>query len=121
MSFLLIERSSDALVWQAIVPLEGVEYLFSFYWSTRESILYLSIYNQNEEPLALWMALLVNVAPLRRFRSSPLIPPGVLIVSDTTGQGREIAAPEEFGERVILGYITSDDPALEGVALVGRA
>ncbi len=120
MSFLLIPRSSDALAWRAIIPLEGTEYLFQFYWSTRESIWYLSIYNQNEEPIALWMAILVNVAPLRRFRASPAIPPGVLIVADTSGTGADMTAPEEFGERVILGYITSDDTALEGVSLIGR-
>lgn len=120
MSVLLIGRYSDALAWDATIPLEGVEYLFSFYWSTRASKWYLSIYNQSEQPLALWMALNVNVAPLRRFRAQDNIPPGVLVVSDTTGQGREIESPEELGARVILGYITSDDPLIAGVSLVGR-
>ena len=120
MSFLVIERYSDALAWEVLVPLEGVEYLLSYYWSTRETKWYLSIYNQDGDPLALWMALNVSVMPLRRFRAQDNIPPGVLVVVDTTLQGQEMTAPEELGERVILGYITSDDPFIAGQSLVGR-
>lgn len=120
MSLLSIERSSTALAWQATVPLEGVEYVLSFYWSTRESIWYLSLYDQSQNPIALWMALNVDVAPLRRFRAQTNIPPGVLLVVDTTGTGTEIQSPEELGDRVLLMYITSDDPLLAGISLVGR-
>ena len=120
MAVLVIDRYSDALSWQATIPLEGVEYVFRFYWSTRESKWYLSLYNQDNALLAGWMALLVNAAPLRRFRAQTNIPPGVLIVSDTTGAGLDMTEPTDLGARVILGYITSDDPLLEGVSLIGR-
>ncbi len=121
MAFQIIPRFSDALAWQMTMPLEGVEYLMRFYWSTRESIWYLSIYNQDLTPIALWMALLVNTAPLRRFRAQTDIPPGVLVVADTTGQADDMTEPTQFGERVILGYVTSDDPSIAGVSLIGRA
>ena len=71
--------------------------------------------------IALWMALNVSVALLRRFRANTNIPPGVFLVVDTTLQGKEILVPTDFGERVILTYITSDDPSLAGVSLIGRA
>lgn len=111
----------NSLSWDAIYPLEGVEYLLRFYWSTRNTKWYMSMFNQNNEPIALWMALNVDVAPLRRFRANTNIPPGIFVVVDTTGKGEEITAPEEFGARVILTYITSDDPTLAGVSLIGRA
>lgn len=119
MSILLIDRFSDSLAWRATVPLEGVEYIFDYYWSERETKWYLSLYNQDNDLLAGWMALNVGVMPLRRFRAQSNIPPGVLLVVDTTEQDAEMTAPEELGERVILSYITSDDPVLDGVSLVG--
>jgi hypothetical protein len=122
MAFFTIDPpAGGSLSWDAIYPLEGVEYLLRFYWSTRNSKWYMSIFNQNNDPLALWMALNVNVAPLRRFRAQTNIPPGVFIVVDTTLQGKEILAPEDFGARVILAYVTSDDPLIAGVSLIGRA
>lgn len=120
MSLQIINRYSNALAWRATIPIEGVEYVFDFYWSTRETKWYLSLYNQDNTPLALWMALNVSTAPLRRFRSQDNIPPGMLLVCDTTGQGEEMTAPEDLGERVILGYITSDDPLIAGRSLLGE-
>lgn len=119
MSFLVIPRYSDALAWRATIPLEGKEYVFDFYWSERETKWYLSLYNQNDDLLAGWMALNVSVAPLRRFRAQDNIPPGLLLVADTTGEDREITEPDELGARVILGYITSDDPLIAGQSLLG--
>lgn len=119
MSILVIPRFSDALAWRATVPLEGVEYIFDYYWSERETKWYLALYNQDNDLLAGWMALNVTTAPLRRFRAQSNIPPGVLLVVDTTGQDEEMTAPEELGARVILSYITSDDPLIAGQSLVG--
>ncbi len=119
MSILLIDRYSDALAWRATVPLEGVEYVLDYYWSTRETKWYLAIYNQDNTLLAGWMALNVGVRPLRRFRAQSNIPPGMMIVVDTTGQDLEIQSPDELGARVVLAYITSDDAVLQGVSLVG--
>ncbi len=119
--FTIDPPAGGSLSWDAIYPLEGVEYLLRFYWSTRNSKWYMSIFNQNNEPIALWMALNVSVALLRRSRANTNIPPGVFLVVDTTLQGKEILVPTDFGERVILTYITSDDPSLAGVSLIGRA
>lgn len=119
MSLLVIPRFSDALAWKSTVTLEGIEYVFDFYWSTRASIWYLSLYNQSGDALAEWMALNVGVAPLRRFRAQTNIPPGVLLVTDTTGTGAPITASMDLGDRVILGYITSDDPLIAGRSLLG--
>jgi hypothetical protein len=119
MSALIIDRYSDALAWDAIVPLEGVEYLLSFFWSDRESRWYLSIYNQDNDPLALWMCLNVGAFPLRRFRAQANIPPGAFVVIDTSGEDAETSAPEDFGSRVLLAYITSDDERIAGRSIVG--
>ena len=119
--YLAIDTDTPDLEYDEIVTLEGVEYLFSFYWSARESRWYLSLYDQDENPLALWIAIVISTtAPgglrnlLRRF-VDPRLPAGLLYCYDASGQDTDIVLSSDLGERVPLIYITSDDPDLVGI------
>lgn len=120
MASLLIDTSSATTfkAFSEIVPIEGTEYLFQFYWSDREQAWYLSIANQDETPLASWIRLVANSNLLRRFRSLGTVPPGYLMAWDSSGQDQEIAVQADLGSRVLLAYVTSDDPILQGANLL---
>ena len=106
-----VDPDTTALYYDQIVPLEGIEYLFTFLWSDRESCWYLSIGDQDGNPIAYGIRLVVNWPLLRRFTDSRL-PPGLLVATDTSLQGADIAASSDLGSRVLLMYMTSDDPNL---------
>lgn len=120
MASLLIDTSAAATIksFSEIVPIEGTEYLLQFYWSDREQAWYLSIANQDETPLASWIRLVADSNLLRRFRSFGTVPPGYLMAWDSSGQSQEIATQADLGNRVLLTYITSDDPILQGANLL---
>jgi hypothetical protein len=105
----LIDTATDSTYWDQSVTLEGIEYLFEFFWSDRETCYYLNIYDQDENPIALLIRLVIDWRILRRF-SDPRLPPGILALSDTSGAGADIGARSDLGARVILFYVTSDDP-----------
>lgn len=111
MSHLVIDNDTTDLYYDQTVGLEGLEYLMRFTWMNRTSQWLLDIYDQDENPLASGIALVVGWSLLRRFKDSRL-PPGVLMCVDVTGQNNEISVPGDLGDRVLLMYITSDDPTL---------
>jgi len=98
---------------EEILQLEGVEYLFRFYWLDRSSVWVLNIYDQDENELALGLRLVVNVSLFGRFQDTRL-PPGMLLCSDLSGADEDPRVITDLGTRVILAYITSDDPVLSG-------
>lgn len=114
--YLLIKNSPKALYYDEVVTLEGVEYLFEFLWSAREACWYMNLYDQDQHPIALLIRLVINWRLLRRF-TDPRLPPGLLFCVDLTGNGQDIAASGDFGTRVVLVYITSDDPDFATSAL----
>jgi hypothetical protein len=85
-----------------IVEIEGREYVLRFDWSDRESIWYLSIYDQDENPLALSLRLVVGRSLLEGKTDSRL-PPGRMAAIDLSGTGAE-AGVDELGTRVVLAY-----------------
>jgi hypothetical protein len=93
-----------------LTQLDGVQYLFNFWWSDREAAWYLGLYDQNENGLAVGLRLNVTWNLLRRFRD-PRLPPGVLMCVDMTGTNTDMSAPAELGQRVQLVYFTSDEVA----------
>lgn len=110
---IVFDNDTDALYYDQLVQLEGTEYLCQFLWADRESAWYLNIYDNNANPIALCIKLVVNSPLLRRFHTSASIPPGTLFLADMTGQGREIQTSDELGARCQLIYITSDDTDLQ--------
>lgn len=110
---LLIDTSlaASSLYFNQLTQLEGVEYLLQFAWSAREEAWYLTIADQDGNPLAQSLKLVLNVRLLRRFTSAAL-PPGVLFLADFTGTGLDMTQPTDLGVGYQLAYVTSDDPLL---------
>jgi hypothetical protein len=118
MSFIAIPLDTSGLLYyDELVPIEGVEYLFEFYWNARDTLLYLSLYDQDQNPIASGIPLVVNWNLLRRFRGLPNVPPGLLMAVDSSGNNLDAAAVTDYGNRIQLIYATSDDPALVGINL----
>lgn len=107
--------SGGSLFYNQLTQLDGLEYLLEFIWSARETCWYLNIYDQNSNPIALFIRLVVTSSLLTRF-VDPVTPPGVLFCLDTSGTNTEIATPDDLGARVLLIYVTADDPLVTGVA-----
>ena len=115
MSTLVIDTGVSATSedFRQLTQLEGVEYLLRFQWMSREGAWYLGIYDQDENPLATWIKVVVQWDLLRRRRvREPRLPQGLLTAIDTSGQMLDPQTADELGQRVRLRYVTTDDPAL---------
>lgn len=91
-----------------LTQLEGIEYLHRFIWLPRPAAWYLSLLDQDENPIAVGRRLNIGVSLFRHF-IDPRLPPGVLAVGDLSQQGQEIVLPTDLGTRVPLFYWTSDE------------
>lgn len=109
--------AADSRYWDQLTQLDGREYLLRFFWSERESCWYLSVYDQDEHPLALGVKLVVGWPILKRFIDARL-PPGLLMVADLSNTSRELEQPEDLlpTGRCPLLYMTADDEALARLA-----
>ena len=110
--YTIIDTDPTLTAFDQIVPLDGREYLLEFFWSEREECWYMHVSDQDGSPLAQLVRLVVDWPILRRFRTDPRMPPGLLFCPDLSGAGADIAARTDLGERVPLVYITADDPDL---------
>lgn len=108
---LFIDNDTTELYYEQITQLDGLEYLMRFLWSDREGCWYLGIYDQNNNPIALGIRLIVSWSLLRRF-IDPRLPSGVLMCVDLSGQDIDIRESGDLGARVKLTYITADDSLL---------
>lgn len=98
----------SVLKWDQSVQLEDFIYLFRFIWSKRENCYYLNIYDQDENPIALFIRLVCGVDLLRKFKD-PRLPKGLLQVSDLAGTNLDLSVPSDLNGNYPLTYITSDD------------
>jgi hypothetical protein len=103
MAIFTIDTDPTPLYWNQTTQLDGVEYLLRFYWSGRESAFYIGVYDQNENPIALSIRLVVGVPLLRRFQD-PRLPPGMLLLVDTTDRGEDLENAADLGGRWVLVY-----------------
>ncbi len=110
---LFVDNSTTSLLYDQIIQFEGVEYSCQFLWAEREGCWYLDVNDQNGNPIAPWVRLVIGLPLLRRFQD-PRLPPGLLMVVDMTGEGRDIEVPGDLGTRCPLMYITSDDVLVTG-------
>lgn len=108
---IVIDTNTDALAFDQLAQLDGVEYLFDFEWIDRESCWYVGIFDQDQNPIAFGIKLVINTPLLRRFRD-PRLPKGLLFCADLSERGLDIAAPGDLGTRVPLVYLTADDPLI---------
>ncbi len=109
--FQTIPTDTSSLYWDQVTQLEGIEYTLQFRWAVREGCWYLGIYDQDANPLALSIRLVVSFPLLRRF-TDPRLPPGVLFCCDMSGADQDIVDYTDLGTRVLLTYVTSDDDSL---------
>lgn len=99
-----------SLPWQdAVVTLDGVDYVIELAWNTRDSRWYLSLKTAAGTELLMGVAVVVDYSLLSRVSWSPDAPPGVLMAIDTTGAHAEISEMEDLGSRVQLTYLSSDE------------
>ena len=111
----VIDNDTTATEYDQITQLEGVEYLFRFYWSDREQAQYFDISDQDGNILAAGIKCVLGQNLLDRF-TGPTLPPGELWLTDLTGANAEIVTQAELGDRCPLVYFTSDDPDITGIA-----
>lgn len=110
---IVIDTDTEQLEFDQLTQLEGVEYTFSFAWSTAQNCWYLSLLDQNGEFICAGIKLVCGLRNLlNTWGSDPRTPPGNLFVADLGGLDRDIAAPDELNNNFPLCYITSDDEAL---------
>jgi hypothetical protein len=108
---IVIDTNTTALAFDQLAQLDGVEYLLDFEWEDRESCWYMNIFDQDQNPLAYGIKLVINTPLLRRFRD-PRLPKGLLFCGDLSESETDIAAPGDLGNRVPLVYLTADDPSI---------
>lgn len=111
MSYLILDTTQPGLYFDQTTQLEGVEYIFTFIWSSRETAWYINISDQTGIILAPWLRLNISYPLLHRFQN-PQLPPGMLVLADMTGMNEDIQVPTDLGTRVLFFYITSDDADL---------
>lgn len=108
MSVLVIDTDPTALFWSQTTTLEGVPYLLTFRYNSRESVYYLQIQSADASvTYAQGIKIVPNYFLLRGI--GPL-PPGELIAMSTSSD----LSPPQLGElgnglRVVLMYIESTD------------
>lgn len=87
--------------------LSGETYILDARWNARADTWYLDLYDDDEDPIRVGMrvvlgALIGNQSADERF------PPGFLVAHDTARSGVE-AGLDDFGDRVLLLYITVEE------------
>lgn len=111
MSVSILDVQGDPLLFDQTNQMDGIQYLLTFTWSDRESCWYMDVGDQNGNEICSGVRLVVNFPLLRRFVSSTR-PPGEIVAVDIGGTGQDIQVPAELGDRVLLVYISADDPLL---------
>jgi hypothetical protein len=105
MAILILDTSVDPEVtaYEQHVDLEGRTYLLKFDYGQRDDSWYLSLYDQDEDPLVCGKRVAIGI-PLLRGEVDSRLPPGILMAVDTTETGQE-AGLEDLGARVKLVYL----------------
>jgi hypothetical protein len=104
MAILVLDTSTDpeTTAYEQFVDFEGRTYLLKFDYGQRDDAWYLSIYDQDEDPIVCGKRVSIGVSLLRGEVDSRL-PRGILMAVDTTEQHGE-AGLEDLGARVKLTY-----------------
>lgn len=104
----LIPVRSDLDDYSITVDLGGKSYGLRFAWNTRDGRWMMDIRDSSGTALKTGLPVIVNTPLNGRFADSTM-PDGYLIALDTSGDYQEIEAQEDFGGRVKLLFIPSED------------
>ena len=113
-----IPLRSDLPHFDISVELEGFNYTLEFYWNTREACFYMNIFDNNQEPVLLSVKAVID-QPLGFRYKLPKMPPGCLIMTDTSGARLDPTwsndlQRSDLGDRVILDYFESAELPVRG-------
>lgn len=112
MAIQLIPTTPAVAYYSQRTKLDGRDYLLRFSWNEREERWYVSIFDDEENPLVQSIKIICNWRLLRAYHADPRVPPGEIVATDLTG----LNVPpgfDELGEglRVELNYIPVADIA----------
>lgn len=105
MAFLLIPVRTDLPSYEFSLTLETVNYFFSFEWNERGQFWIMDILDQDENYLVAGVRMVTGIDLLSRFKNTSL-PPGIFILDDSSGKGRDPSF-FNFGTEIIFFYIES--------------
>lgn len=90
------------------IRLEGRDYILKFDWADREQRFYMSIMDQDENPLLMGVKIIPNWGLISRHHFNLGLPPGELIALDLE-QGGAPPTMTDFGVRVRMFYYASTE------------
>lgn len=104
---LVLPLRNDVPVFDFQIELDGQTYGLEFRWNFRSEAWALSLFDVDEQPIALNLGVVADF-PIGRRLQSDRMPAGVLVFKDTTGRG---LAPgfADLGTRVQLVYLAITD------------
>jgi hypothetical protein len=105
MSVLVLPVDSDAPAYDFEVSLEGAEYRFEIHWNARDGAWFYSLYDAAAEPLVHGRKIVLGANLLGRSVDRRL-PPGVLLIIDSSGAGED-PGRQDLGTRCPLVYVES--------------
>lgn len=101
-----VELQVDAPDEEFSATLSGRFYLFTKVWNGREGSWYLSIFDENGDPISVGAKVYIDT-PLFKRCQDPRLPAGTLMVHDTTSK-RENPGLADLGDRARLYYYEVD-------------
>ena len=105
---LLIPIFKSEPLYNERVRLEGRDYIFRFDFAGREDRIYMSIFDQDTEPLLLGIKIVANFALTTRHLFNDGLPPGQFVAIDLEQDGTPPTLVD-FGTRVRLFYYQSTE------------
>ena len=119
----IIPTSTTLSDYRQTTSLDGRDYILRLLYNQREGTWFLSLYDEEEDPIAESLKVVVSFS-LLRLLTDPRKPPGILMAFDTTAPtpaaGEKLLALDpglgDLGERVILSYFTEAEAAELGLA-----
>lgn len=107
MSALLVPLVAEGPFFGFSVELEGITYRLSFRWNDRPEQWVIDVLDGEGNALVQGVRGVIDVPLLQRFGPRDDLPPGWLMLLDSSGRGLD-AALDDLGSRVELYYLTSD-------------
>lgn len=107
MSVLKIPIRNDLNAFKEFVTIEGVVYVFQFYFNQREGLWLADILDEEENPRLVGIPVQTGIPLTLNFKHLD-IPKGLLFAFDIQGKGKD-ADTEDFGDRVLLLYEETED------------
>jgi len=86
--------------------LEGTDYVLRFDWNGRDECWQMGIMDSTETPIVMGIPLNINSNLIGRFEI-PELPPGLLMLYDTSDNNEE-AGRDDLGDRAVLLYEASE-------------